>query len=378
MNKNKIKIGVIAGGKSGEHEVSLVSATSVINALDKDKYEIFPIGISKQGKWIVGPNVIKNLKNNYTEQNYYSTLIDHPKLGKGVLSISLKDNNSLNFQPLNIIFPVLHGTYGEDGTIQGLFEMVDIPYVGCGVSTSAIAMDKVIQKELTKSHNLPIVNFLSITAGEWKNQKQEFLKKTKETIKYPLFVKPANLGSSVGISKVKKDSDLEPAIELALKFDNKIIIEEGVNNCREIECAVLGSNNQYFASCCGEVIPSNEFYDFNAKYVDDQSKIIIPAKITPELEKKIRKLAIKAFKMLNGAGLARIDFLLTSDNKIYINELNTMPGFTKISMYPKLWDNSGLPYSELLDRLIQIGFDEHKLKSQLLREFDSQSDWFQK
>jgi len=372
----KIKVGVIAGGKSGEHEVSLVSATSVIKNFNKEKYDVFPIGITKQGKWISGPNIIDNLKSSYIEQNYYSSLISHPKLGKGIMNIKLDDDNSINFQPLDVLFPVLHGTYGEDGTIQGLFEMYDIPYVGCNVLSSAVGMDKDIFKQLAKQNNLPSLNFYSFIKNDWQENRVEVLRRIVEMFDLPVFVKPANLGSSVGISKVKQENELEKAIENSLNFDNKVIVEQGLENIKEIECSVLGIGNDVQASICGQIKPSNEFYDFNAKYIDDQSEIIIPANISKETEEEIRKLAIKAFKMINGNGLARVDFFITEDNKIYLDELNTMPGFTSVSMYAELWKKTGLSYPELLDKLIDLAFQAHKIRSSKLTDFSSQSDWY--
>lgn len=347
----KIKLAVIFGGISTEHEVSIVSGTSVIENLDKNKYEIYPIYITKDGNW-----------NKYVKPiNEIETL----KIDEKITNIEEIQDVIGYLKQMDVIFPVLHGIGGEDGSIQGLFELIKVPYVGCGILASSVGMDKVYTKLIFEKANI-------------KQAKYEYIKKSKDgyvyiqrqfnevsctldeicnivdkNLKYPIFIKPSNSGSSVGINKAKNKEELKKAIEYAEQFDTKILIEEGIN-AKEIECAVLG-NEEVIASCAGEILPAEEFYSFNAKYTNNESKTIIPANIDDKTQNKIRNLAIKAFKSIDGKGLSRVDFFVENNtNEIYINEINTMPGFTKISMYPKLFDNSGITYKELLDRLINL------------------------
>lgn len=367
----KLKIGVIFGGRSGEHEVSLVSAVSVIKALNKKKYQVIPIGIAKNGQWLAMGDPLRALKEKNLKLTKLATPIINPKKGT-FLRVGDKEIK------VDIVFPVLHGTYGEDGTIQGLFEMANIPYVGSGVLGSALGMDKVIQKQLYEQMGLPIVKYVWFI--NWGKQKEESRKKIlrhiEKKLKYPLFIKPANLGSSVGISKAGDRKELIKAINLAARFDRKILVEEGVKNPREIECSVLG-NDQPGASILGEIIPSGEFYDYNAKYVDGKSTAQIPAKLPKGVAQKIREIAIKAYKSLDSAGMARVDFLVEKQtNKIFLNELNTIPGFTSISMYPKLWAATGLAYPKLLDELIKLALERHREKNKLQLSFESKSKWY--
>ncbi len=361
--KKKLRVGLIFGGRSGEHEVSLASATSVMANLDSDKYEVVPIGITKGGTWLLGTEPARLLE---TEQSVSAdtgtgettavTLTGDPGLRRLIPvqgSEQLEGNGALD-----IILPVLHGTYGEDGALQGLLEMANVPYVGCGVLGSALGMDKEKMKMVFSSIGLPIVDYLVYRRNEWERSPETIMDAIEQHLNYPCFVKPVNLGSSVGVNKAHDRGELEHAIDVAAEYDRKIIIERGIN-CRELECAVLG-NDEPLASVVGEVVASNEFYDYNAKYIDNKSQMRIPANIPRETAEEVRRQAIKAFLALDLSGLARVDFFLEKETgQIYINEVNTLPGFTQISMYPQLWEASGLPYSQLLDRLIELAIERH-------------------
>ena len=370
---NKLNVGVLFGGRSGEHEVSIVSARSVIEALDKSKYNVIPMGITKKGQWIAGPDSVKLLEEGKDPENLEILTPDPTK--RELVPIDPKKPSET--KKIDVILPILHGPYGEDGTVQGLFELANIPYAGCGVLASACSMDKVIQKKLCEEAGLPIVKpYTYFLSKEWGNNKQDILEKA-DKIGYPLFIKPSNMGSSVGISKAKNKQELEKGIEEAQKYDRKIIVEKGIDPAREVEVSVLG-NNDPKASVAGEVKPSNEFYDYDAKYVDGKSDLIIPADIPDKVMKKIQDLAVKTFKAVDGAGMARVDFLLTPENKIYLNELNTIPGFTAISMYTKLWEASGVPYAELLDKLIDLALERHEEKNKLATSYQPKEDWHKK
>lgn len=344
---SKIRVAVIFGGTNTEHEVSLVSAQAVINNLDKDKYEILPIKITKENTWVV-PQVI--------EASYI------PEIGTGIVSAdkaldTIED--VVEDHAIDVVFPVLHGPYGEDGTIQGMLDLMRLPYVGCGVAASAVCMDKVLQKNICESYHLPVTPYFWFTKGEWEQDQTSILNKLNK-LTYPLFIKPANQGSSIGISKAHDEKELIRGIKTALTRDLKILVEQAVTNAREIECAVLGSTDKPEASVLGEIIPGNEFYDYDAKYLNDNSQAIIPADLDSSLSSQIRTNAVQAFRVLGCFGLARVDFLINKDtNELYLNELNTMPGFTPISMYPKLWQASGLSYTDLLSRLIDLALDRH-------------------
>lgn len=368
---SKLRVGVIFGGRSGEHEVSLRSAHSIIQALDKNKYEAIPIGITKSGNWLTAnaalgliPEAI--MSNPQTES---VALVGAPTYS-GL--VKLNGDNLAVGEKLDVIFPALHGTYGEDGTIQGLFELADIPYVGCGVLASSTGMDKVAMKNLFVANDLAVGKFSSFLRKNWELNRQAILDKLETELKFPMFVKPANLGSSVGISKAKNLAQLKQAIDLAIKYDRKIIVEANIN-AREFEISVLG-NDRPIASLPGEVIPGAEFYDYNDKYIDNKTQFEIPAKLSQELVEEMQQLAIKAFQAIDGSGLARVDFFLDRDtNTLLLNEINTMPGFTSISMYPKLWEASGLSYSNLIDRLIELAIERHKEKSQIITTYDPNS-----
>jgi D-alanine-D-alanine ligase len=391
----KIRVGILFGGRSGEHEVSLLSAASVFNAIDGDKYEVVPIGITKDGRWVTAADAERLLHGKVAGEGAHPSHLragdpdatpgaavlakgqsvvvpPEPHKHGSITPFETATSNSLTRRAadraidVDVIFPVLHGTFGEDGTIQGLLELADMPYVGAGVLGSAAGMDKDIMKSLFRSAGLPIVKHVTFLRSEWAANSKKVEKFIESKLKYPVFVKPANLGSSVGISKAHDRKDLAPAIEEAAKFDRKIVIEQGVGGrkqkAREIECSVLG-NDQPEASLPGEIVPSTEFYDYNAKYLDEGSQLIIPAKLNKPETKQVQRLAIGAFKAVDCSGLARVDFLMEpKSRKIYLNEINTMPGFTAISMYPKLWAASGVSYRDLIGRLIQLGLERHEEK----------------
>jgi D-alanine-D-alanine ligase len=371
----KIRVGVIFGGRSVEHEVSLVSAASVINALDREKYEILPIGITPEGRWLSSAEAVALLKEKGDiDQLPEHILVPDPRK-KGLVPLQ-NSSADIPSHPVDVLFPVLHGTYGEDGTIQGLFELADIPYVGSGVLGSALGMDKVVQKQLLRQAEIPVTPDVWFYLEEFLNARRKIIGSIERKLGYPCFVKPANLGSSVGISKAHDKEELVRAIQYAGEYDLKVLVEKGIEKAREIECSVLG-NEDPIASVPGEVIPSNEFYDYDAKYVDGKSSSVIPAKLPRPVTKKVQQYAVDGFKVLNCSGMARVDFLVTKGrNRIYLNELNTIPGFTSISMYPKLWQASGVSYPELLDRLIQLALDRHKGKENLKTTYLPKADWY--
>ena len=353
----KLNVGILFGGRSAEHEVSLQSAKNIIETINKDKYEIILIGIDKQGKWYLN------------RTSHFLLHADDPKMismkhgtqnlalvpGASSEKILSVDGDSA-IENLDVIFPVLHGPYGEDGTVQGLLKLADIPFVGAGVLGSAVSMDKDVMKRLLDQAGIPQAKFMSF--HRYEKTKINF-DEIESGTGIPCFVKPANLGSSVGISKVHNRNELQPALDAAFEYDDKIIIEEYIKG-REIECAVLG-NEDPVASVPGEVIPTHEFYSYEAKYLDeDGANFRIPAALTAEIAKKVQELAVKSFKILSCAGMARADFFLQGENKLFVNELNTIPGFTKISMYPKLWEASGISYADLIDRLIQLAIEKHQ------------------
>ena len=390
----KIRVGILFGGRSGEHEVSLLSAASVVNAIDKTKYEVVPIGITKDGRWLTAEHAERLLKGEKpsvaTPEKHLRAGDPEATPGAALLASGASvvvppeparhDAGLVPFQTdaaalrrasdraidVDVIFPVLHGTFGEDGTIQGLLELADIAYVGAGVLGSSAGMDKDIMKSLFRAAGLPIVKHVTVLRNQFEREPKKVRKLVESKLKYPVFVKPANLGSSVGISKAHDGKELGPAIAEAAKFDRKIVIEEGVggkkNKAREIECAVLG-NDDPKASIAGEIVPCKEFYDYDAKYLVEGSEAVIPAKITKAEMKTVQKLAIAAFQAVDCTGLARVDFLMDpKSRKIFVNEINTMPGFTAISMYPKLWNATGVTYPDLIDRLIQLGIERHEDK----------------
>ena len=356
----KLVVGLLFGGKSGEHEVSLRSAESILRALDRNRYTVLPIGITKEGEWRVGPNY-SDADFPATLENGISVCLPTKPSDRFTLQVFSAENKPGNRLNLDVVFPAVHGTYGEDGTLQGLLEMTNIPYVGAGVLGSSAGMDKDVTKRLLRDAGLPIVEFVSVLDSQWQSQSESICRMIDSKIGYPCFVKPANLGSSVGISKVKRREELSMAMDLAVQYDRKVIIERGVN-AREIECSVLG-NDDPLASLPGEIIPSNEFYDYSAKYIDESSRLVIPASLEPSQIKTIQELAVKTFLATECAGMARVDFFVDKQTgNIQVNEINTIPGFTSISMYPKLWEASGLGYSKLLDKLIGFAIERHQSK----------------
>ena len=363
---DKMTVGVIFGGRSGEHEISLMSATSVVDALDPAKYDIIQIGITHDGRWLSGPAALPAFKQGQVEDLEPVAIFAEPGrdgLYRGVDGLEL----SL-LHKLDVVFPVLHGTFGEDGTLQGMLEMAEIAYVGAGVLASSIAMDKGVFKTLMREHHIPVVDFIILNSIYVERDIDECIRRAEALAEYPLFTKPANMGSSVGVSKAKDRKELEQGLRLAAKYDRRLLVERGVD-AREIEVSVLG-NEEPEASITGEIVPGDEFYSYEAKYIDDTSELFIPAPIDEETSEEIRRLAVEAFKAIDGAGMARADFLLERDtNRIFMNELNTIPGFTKISMYPKLWDASGLDYPALMDRLIELALERRAQCDQLVRRY---------
>jgi D-alanine-D-alanine ligase len=375
----KLRVGVIYGGRSGEHEVSLASAAAVFQNLDPARYEAVAIRIEKDGRWalpgrpptlISAADVIEAAKSN--ERNAAGLpparethLVAHPGADT-LLTIERHGANPVvSGLALDVVFPVLHGPYGEDGTVQGLLELANVPYVGAGVLASAVGMDKAAMKLVFAAKGLPICDYEVILKRDWLRDERAALQTVVNRLGFPVFVKPANLGSSVGISKAKHVAELRTAIKLAAEFDRKVVVEAAVPQAREIEVAVLG-NDDPEASVPGEIVPSREFYDYEAKYISDDSRTLIPAPLTDTQTSAVRALAIAAFKAVDGAGMARVDFLLAGDTQVlYLNELNTIPGFTTISMYSKMWAASGLQYPQLLDRLIALALERHAEKQQL-------------
>ena len=356
-NPAKLRIGVIFGGRSGEYEVSLMSARSVISVLDPARYEITQIGITREGAWLTGENVLQSMENGNLNDLHQALLLADPTM-EGMYTLQeADDERKLELvAKLDVVFPVLHGTYGEDGTVQGLLEMANIAYVGAGVVGSAVGMDKGVFQVVMQANQIPVVETLVVLRNDFTNHLDEIMAQAENLAPYPLFTKPANLGSSVGVSKCHNRSDLLEGLIEAANYDRRILIQRGVNG-REIEVSVLG-NDYPEASVPGEVVPSREFYSYEAKYVDDASELLIPAPIPEATAELARTLAVKAFKAIDCQGMARVDFLLDRDNgELYLNELNTIPGFTKISMYPKLWEACDLPYPQLVNRLIELAME---------------------
>jgi D-alanine-D-alanine ligase len=400
----KLRVGILFGGRSGEHEVSLLSAASILQAIDRKKFDVVPIGISKAGHWLTAGAAQGLLEGNGSGPAHLAPPTEMPdakpeiKLragnpaatpgarvlaeGKPALlapepaivnsgtpssTQTMNSDAALGSQSLDVVFPVLHGTFGEDGTIQGLFELAGIAYVGSGVLGSAAGMDKDVMKRLFAQAKLPIVKHVSLLRAEWEANPRKSITRIESALRYPLFVKPANLGSSVGISKAHDRKELGPALDVAAKYDRKLVVEEGVggkkSRSRELEVAVLGNDNPE-ASVVGEIIPGKEFYDYEAKYLSEGSVPVIPAKLSRDETKQIRAMAVAAFRACDLAGLARVDFLMEPDGKrrIYLNEVNTLPGFTSISMYPKLWEATGIQYRDLITRLIELALERQKEK----------------
>ena len=360
MPNKRLRVGVLFGGCSAEHEVSLRSALSVMEAMDRDKYELVPIGISKSGEWLrmdtralAGPSRTLALRGDRV------ALLPHPE-NQSLVSLDNGDGGSGSPQiPLDVVFPVLHGPLGEDGTVQGLLELADIPYVGSGVLGSAVGMDKAIMKALFLQRGLNITPYRVFLRKQWRDDGEAVQAQCEAAFSYPWFVKPANLGSSVGISKVHDRVEFGPAMDQAARYDRKLVVEEGVEDVREVEVAVIG-NDEPVASVLGEIFPSHEFYDYESKYLDEATRLTIPAELPESVADQVRAAAVSAYLALDCAGLARVDFLIAAKTlEIYVSEVNTMPGFTSVSMYPKLWEASGIPYPDLIDKLIELAIERH-------------------
>ena len=352
----RLRVGVLFGGRSGEHEVSLASAASVIRALDSDKYEAVPIGITKEGHWLVGAGATKMLPEVLRSGQRVTMTADPTD------AALVRLDGSGGGQRIDVVFPVMHGTFGEDGTIQGLLDLAGLPFVGAGVLGSAIAMDKDVAKKLLRAAKIPVVPWVAIQRHDWERNENQVIHEIEKEFPYPVFVKPATLGSSVGMTKVHDRKELGPALHLASEFAMKIMVERAVN-AREIEVSVLGNRDPQ-ASLPGEIVPHREFYDYTAKYLEEGSQLIIPADLKPVQVKKIQHLAVAAFRTLELNGMARVDFFLEKKGgKIYLNEVNTIPGFTSISMYPKLWEASGVSFSQLIDKLIELALEQHAEKA---------------
>jgi D-alanine-D-alanine ligase len=364
MNR-RLRVGLIFGGRSGEHEVSLMSAKGIMSAIDKDKYEVVLIGITKEGHWLASGDPMQALNSGVLARSKPAALLAEPSQ-RGLMRLEEKESEgaltAVRLGQLDVILPILHGPYGEDGTVQGLLELAGIPYVGAGVTASAVGMDKALFKDIMSAHNLPIVPHRVVKRKIWEQKPGEIVAQIETEIGYDCFVKPANLGSSVGISKAYNRAELQAALDEAAQYDRKMIVELAID-AREIEVSVLG-NDEPIASMPGEIVPCNEFYDYAAKYLDGESELLIPAPIPDHTSELIRRLAVEAYLAIDCAGMARADFLLDRQTgQVYVNEVNTLPGFTPISMYPKLWEASGISYRELIDRLIQLALERHEDKS---------------
>lgn len=364
QSEQKIRVGVIFGGRSGEHDVSLMSARSVMNAIDAERYEIVPIGISKEGHWITGAGSMRALEQG--SDGEAAALLGDPSQ-HSLMTMERADGDRLalsSVTELDVVVPILHGPFGEDGTVQGLLELAGLPYVGAGVLGSAVAMDKVVFKKVMVAERIPVLPYQLVLRSVWERDPIGTVTEVEAKFVYPVFTKPANLGSSVGISKCRGRNELEQGLKQAARYDRRLIVEQGID-AREIECSVLG-NDDPIVSVAGEIVPSREFYSYEAKYLDKgegASNLVIPATIPAVVVDQVREWAIQAYKAIDCAGMARVDFLLErGTDRLYLNEINTIPGFTAISMYPKLWEASGLPYSELIERLITLALERHAEK----------------
>jgi D-alanine-D-alanine ligase len=373
MMKSRVRVGVMFGGRSGEHEVSLMSARSILDALDPEKYEVTQIGIKHSGTWLVGDTVLDALDSEDEKRIAQAVLLPDPNRPElyRLRMISEAEEVLEKIAALDVIFSVLHGTFGEDGAMQGLFEANGVAYVGSGIVGSAVGMDKGIFKDVMTANNIPVVESMLILRSELEANMEAVLDRIEALVPskpYPLFVKPANLGSSVGISKCHSRADLIEGLMDAARYDRRVVIERGVN-AREIEVSVLGNDDPQ-ASVAGEVIPSREFYSYEAKYIDGSSDLLIPAPIPDDVADQVRKIAVQAYQAIDCAGMARVDFLLDIDSgEVFLSEINTLPGFTKFSMYPKLWAASGLPYSKLVDRLIELAMERKADRDRIERKF---------
>ena len=367
----RIRLALLYGGRSGEHDVSIASATSVMKAVDGDKYEVLPVYLTPEGRWLPGIEPGR-LKAGLRLAAVSAALLSSDPLQPGLIPVSDSEVMGSEAQAVDVVFPLLHGTYGEDGTVQGLLELANVPYVGSGVLGSAAGMDKHVMKTLFAAAGLPVVPHLLVRRGDWEEQPGVVQARILQSLALPVFVKPANLGSSVGISKVKDAGALPDALDLACQYDRRVLVEKGLE-CREFECSVLG-NDAPRASVIGEIAPTREFYDYQAKYSDETSELRIPADIHTGLADELRAMAVTAFQAVDAAGLARVDFFLeTRTGKPYVNEINTLPGFTTISMYPKLWEAGGISYPRLIDELVGLAMERHRDKQRSLTVYGQDS-----
>lgn len=365
----RIRVGLIFGGRSGEHEVSLMSARSVMEALDAERYEVVPVGITRSGQWLAG-DALEALTTGTAHATRPATLLPDPE-SSALMHLerhSMRPASLSEVSQLDVVLPILHGPYGEDGTVQGLLELAGLPYVGAGVVGSAVGMDKAIFKHVMEANGIPILPWRLVLVSDWRSQRKAILDELDSALAYPLFTKPANLGSSVGICRCSNRTELEQGLDAAAQYDRRLIVEQGVD-ARELEVAVLG-NDEPIASVVGEVRPRRAFYDYVAKYVSDDSELLIPAPLEDAVAEDVRKLALKAYKAIDCAGMGRVDLLMDRNSgALYLNEVNTIPGFTRISMYPKLWEASGISYPQLLDRLIELALERHQEKKGLNTEY---------
>jgi D-alanine-D-alanine ligase len=362
--RKKIRLGILFGGRSGEHEVSLTSAASLLQAVDPDKYEVIPIGITREGRWMAGSAADKLLPEVLEHGKPVTASADPNRPMLVPVDSALPERSAIQraTEEVDVVFPLLHGTFGEDGTVQGLLELAGIPYVGAGVLASSAGMDKDIMKRLFRDAGLPVVKWVMLLRSSWEHNPEGARRLVEKKLQYPIFVKPANLGSSVGISKVHNSTEFAFALNLASAYDRKVVIEEGID-AREVECSVLG-NDYPRASVPGEVVPVNEFYDYEAKYLKQGSELTIPAQLSSSQTKLVQSLAIRAFQAIDCCGMARVDFLLDRNtDQLLVNEINTIPGFTPISMYPKLWEASGVSYRQLIDQLVELALERHRDKN---------------
>ena len=361
---DKIRVAVLFGGRSAEHEVSVTSARSVLESIDRDKYEVTMIGIDRGGRWLAASDATRLLSTGRVEGDTDLKPVSLDYVGGGEL-VSLDGSGAAGAR-LDVIFPILHGPLGEDGTVQGLLELADVAYVGAGVLGSAVGMDKDMTRRVLRTEGLPQVEYASVLRRRWRRSPVEVRHEMERDLGYPMFIKPANLGSSVGITKAHDAAEFDVGMDEAARYDRKLVIEANAGNCCEVEVAVLGYEEPE-TSVVGEIVPANEFYDYNAKYEDEDSELHIPARIRPETAQKVRQMARRVFLAVEAAGLARVDFFVSQDDDehIYVNEINTMPGFTPISMYPKLWEEAGLNYPNLIDRLIQLALARYSERQDL-------------
>ena len=376
MAERRLRVGVLFGGRSGEHEVSLQSARAVMAALVQAGHAVVPIGINKVGRWLVGGDPLRALTSGELTMERGATLLPQPG-GTGLVPVADRDDGlepiaaTAAIGSVDVLFPVLHGTFGEDGTVQGLFELAAVPYVGAGVLGSALGMDKVIQKTLWRGLGLPVVDFLSVQRKEFERAPEAVLNQVESTFAYPCFTKPANLGSSVGVNKAHNRAELRAGLAAAARYDAKLVVERAID-ARELECGVLG-NEAPIASVVGEILPGGDFYDYRAKYLDTGSLALIPAEIAAEVAEEVQRLAVAAFKAVDASGLARVDFFLERQSgRLYLNEINTMPGFTEISMYPKLWEASGVSFAELVSRLAELALERFAERSRNQTSFTAE------